>query len=130
MLQTNSTASTRFGVGGESPESPGQCHPRQWVGLSADQPHPLTQVVLTSPVFPTPTWRNTKSGSRRIPLLLPDLVLEAKSENPIRQYHPRQRVGLSADQPHPLTQVVLTRPVFPTPTWRNTKSNRSSNSVE
>jgi predicted nucleic acid-binding protein len=28
------------------------------------------------------------------------------------QYHPRQRVGLPAIQPHPLTQVVLTEPPF------------------
>ncbi len=37
-------------------------HPRQWVGLSAFQPRPLTQVVLT---FPTRLWHNTKSGRSR-----------------------------------------------------------------
>ena len=66
-------ASTGFCVGEKSERRLSQYHPRQWVGWSAFQPHPLTQVVLTSPLFPALVWLNTKSGRSRLIYVISEL---------------------------------------------------------
>ena len=47
----DTAASTGFCVGDESERWLSQYHPRQRVGWSAFQPHPLTQVVLTPVLY-------------------------------------------------------------------------------